>query len=275
MQRLNGYAFYQIGFYMKPLENIGEGIKLRDIYYPIWSAKTWLSWFLSGTVIPISFSKESGEKLVQVLERFAPGQNAVMPKEKAEQVFSAIDVFMITSGLREFQTVLQTELSKLDTYFISPKGIFSTSELIERADSIIPTEILNTISDSVRSDLKQAGRCLAFDLATAAGFHIMRALEGIIKDIYCPAFLGKKPTGNGWNSYIKCLEKTVADPKVLSILDQIRSLHRNPTIHPQVVLTINESLSLFGIAQSAIVAMMEDVKKQKPVNLIGVPAKAV
>ncbi len=273
MQRLNCFLFCQIGSYLKPLENIGQGTKLKDVYFTIWSAKMSLIWFLSGSIIPVNFSKEAGDKLAQFLESLTPGQNAVIPKEKSEYIITDMDTFLMTSGLRDFQTVLQTELGKLDTYFISPKGIYSTSDLIERADNIIPKEIMNVLSESIRSDLRQAGRCLAFDLATASGFHIMRALEGILKDNYCPVFLKKKPKGRGWNSYIQCLKDTSADARTLSILDQIRSLHRNPTMHPQEVLTINEALTLFGIAQSAIVSMIEDINTKKAVTLVSVPPK--
>ncbi|MBI2836370.1 MAG: hypothetical protein HYX85_01590 [Chloroflexi bacterium] len=53
-----------------------------------------------------------------------------------------------------------------------------------------------------------------------------------------------------------------ADQKVISILDQIRSLHRNPTIHPEEVLTINQAMTLFAIAQSAMVSMVEDASQK-------------
>jgi hypothetical protein len=222
----------------------------------------WLDWFLSDKVVPITFSKTTGDNLSRALAKLVPGQVAEIPPAKLEYVLSFQDAYPIINSLREFQIVLQTELGRMDTYFISQKGIYSTSDLIERADNVLPVEIIKVLSESIRSDIKQAGRCLAFDLATATGFHIMRALEGVLRDFYCPAFLNKKPKGRNWNSYIQCLKGTNADPKILAILDQIRSLHRNPTIHPQEVLTINEAMTLFGIAQSAIVAMVEDASKQ-------------
>jgi len=262
MQRLNGYWFYQLGTYLKPLETLEEGKKLIDVASTIYIAKLWLDWFLADKVVPIAFSKTTGRNLSRALAKLVPGETTELPTDRLEYELSWGDVYPITNSLREFQIVLQTELSKMDTYFISQKGIFSTSDLIERADNVLPAEIADVLLESVRSDLRQAGRCLAFDLATATGFHIMRALEGVLRDFYCPTFLGTKPKARNWNGYIQCLKGTGADPKILAILDQIRSLHRNPTIHPQEVLTINEAMTLFGIAQSAIVAMVEDASKQ-------------
>lgn len=260
MQRLNGYLFYQLASYLKPMETI-EGKQLKDVSWVIYGAKVWLDWFLSGKVVPITFSKDTESSLSEALAQLVPGQVSDISAERLEYTLSFHDVYPITNGLREFQIVLQTELGKMDTYFISQKGIYSTSDLIERADNVLPADISGVLSEPIRSDIKQAGRCLAFDLATATGFHIMRALEGVLRDFYCPAFLNKKPKGRNWNSYIQCLKDTNADPRVLAILDQIRSLHRNPTIHPQEVLTINQAMTLFGIAQSAIVSMVEDASK--------------
>lgn len=261
MQRLNGYLFYQLGYYLKPLETIEEGKKLVDVLSKIHFAKVWLDWFLSDKVVPITFSKETGYNLSRALAKLAPGQPGEIPTDNLEYELTWQDVYSITNSLKEFQIVWQTELGKMDTYYISQKGIYSTSDLIERADNVLPIEIADALPESIRFDFRQAGRCLAFDLATAAGFHIMRALEGILRDFYCPTFLETKPKARNWNGYIQCLKGTSAAPKILAILDQIRSLHRNPTIHPQEILTINESMTLFGIAQSVVVAMVEDVSK--------------
>jgi len=52
-----------------------------------------------------------------------------------------------------------------------------------------------------------------------------------------------------------------ADEKTVAVLDQIRSLHRNPLMHPEVFLTADEGLRLFDIAKSAISAMADQIKQ--------------
>ncbi len=47
--------------------------------------------------------------------------------------------------------------------------------------------------------------------------------------------------------------------KVLSCLQQIKDLHRNPLMHPEETLTLEEAISLFGICQSAISAMLKEI----------------
>ena len=70
-----------------------------------------------------------------------------------------------------------------------------------------------------------------------------------------------------WGVYIRNLRKCSADPKILSTLEQIKDLHRNPVIHPEVQIDIDEALSLVGIAESAISRMIADMKDRGPAIL--------
>jgi hypothetical protein len=68
-----------------------------------------------------------------------------------------------------------------------------------------------------------------------------------------------KPKMRNWGTYIKNLKACGVNPKVVSILEQIKDLYRNPIIHPETRLDIEEALSLLGIAESAISAMVMDI----------------
>ena len=64
------------------------------------------------------------------------------------------------------------------------------------------------------------------------------------------------------------------DPKVIAALDQFRDLYRNPIMHPDVNLTLDEAQILFALAQSAISAVILDIIKlvTKEPTLPGVEA---
>ena len=66
-----------------------------------------------------------------------------------------------------------------------------------------------------------------------------------------------------WGAYIKNLRKCGADEKIVTILEQIKDMHRNPVIHPERRLDNDEALSLVGIVESAISAMVRDMKMRK------------
>jgi hypothetical protein len=155
------------------------------------------------------------------------------------------------------------------TYFVSKKAIYDTNDLILRADELFSEPIRQRLSDQVKHDVRETGKCLAFDLATAAGFHITRALEGVVLDylqILCPKEIASlKDSQRNLGNYIKMASDHEGDLKVCNSLDQFRDLHRNPLIHPETVLSVDEALTLLGIAQSAIVAIVMDIQKRNPI----------
>lgn len=256
MQRINQFNCYQFGTFLHPLSELQEKRKLRDILFSLFAASTWLEYFLNDRVVPLVVSKAAGWKLYYAIKKILP-QNIDQPADK-ELEFS--DIYPIISAVKEFETVFSAELQTHDTYFVSPKGIYSTPDLIERAEKMFPEKILKMIPNQVIVDIRQAGKCLAFDCPTAVGFHLLRAVEAIIVEYYTEV-IGKAPKKKerNWWAYIKILRDNNADPKVLAVLDQIRDIHRNPIMHPETVLNIEEATTLLGISQSAIVAMITDI----------------
>lgn len=92
----------------------------------------------------------------------------------------------ITALAREFETVLTAELSTLGVYQVAPKGIFSTPALIDYAENAFGDDVKNVLNNTAAlaiDDTNQAGRCLALDLPTASGFHIMRGRGNRVEDV--------------------------------------------------------------------------------------------
>lgn len=112
-------------------------------------------------------------------------------------------------------------------------------------------------------DLREAGKCIAFDLGTAAGFHLLRVLETVIRAYWGVVMDGQPlPISRNLGSYIQKMEDAKkGDPKVLTALRQIKDRHRNELMHPEEKLTLDESIALLGIVQSAIVPMLSVLPK--------------
>jgi hypothetical protein len=54
-------------------------------------------------------------------------------------------------------------------------------------------------------------------------------------------------------------KEELGNEKVRAALRQIKDLHRNPLMHPEVQLTVAQAISLVGMAQSCIGAMLEEI----------------
>lgn len=168
----------------------------------------------------------------------------------------------ISQAAKKFETTLAAELRDLETYFVSPVGIFSTSALLTRADEMFG-EHRNLLPAVTVSQIREAGKCLAFSLGSAAAFHLFSALESVIREYYDKLAVGKpRPKKQGMGAYIGELSDLgTADTKLLAALRQVKDLHRNPAIHFENVLTIDEALTLVGMIHSAISTRLAIVAK--------------
>src|SRR5262249_45791089 len=120
-----------------------------------------------------------------------------------------------------------------------------------------------------KGEIRQAGKCIAFDLPTAAGFHLLRALENVIQSYYDSVTKGRaRPATGTMGTYIAEIEKNGGEPKLAAILTQKKDHHRNPLMHPQDVLEMNEAIILFGIVQSAMMSIGMEILKASPATAL-------
>jgi hypothetical protein len=176
---------------------------------------------------------------------------------------------VITTAGR-FETILYEELRVLPTYSASKKGAYSTSDLIDNAEVVFPDPMLKTLSQAIIGEVRQAGKCLAFDIPTASGFHMLRATEGVLHEYYLVICKPKKKDKlDSWGAYITALYKLTQDgsaiddetknhiKKVLALLQQVKDEDRNQIMHLEVVLNDDQAFALFEITKGAIMAMAE------------------
>lgn len=255
MQRLNTDYFYKLGWKVHPLEEISPETTRFNTYLKLILARISLVDFISQPIVPAPLSKQAAGDLVAAID-------VVMPvKEKLPENMDAaigISVASLEERLRQFEAVLAAELQQLETFVTAQKGIFDTKSLVENAENIFSNKVRTWLSEQAVTDIRQAGRCLAFELSTAAGFHLARAVEDSIRKYY-EEIAGEpydlKKQHPNWRDYIKALEEIGADAKVTNPLDQMRQQYRNPISHPDVNLETDDVMTLVGLVQSAIVAM--------------------
>jgi len=162
----------------------------------------------------------------------------------------------LIGGLNNFETLLKHEVKNLNTFMLENVGIFDTNKLIDHADEHLSAIALQVVDARVKEDFKAAGRCLAFDLFTACGFHAVRALEAAAR-VLCKKLIGKdaEQTGTPLGGIANDLRDFADDTKnngqnplakehplrlVISNLYQMNNIYRKPLAHPQMVLTTHD-----------------------------------
>lgn len=175
----------------------------------------------------------------------------------------------IASKIDAFRSVFEAECRDVDVYSVGQVSIYKTSALVSDGAGLLPKEIHPTVGADVLEEFNNAGRCLAFSLPTACGFHALRGLE-LVMDSYLRSF-GITKKMNSWNDYIVEAKKLVDAPakvrkpsaKVATMLDRMRELDRNPLMHPRNILDDTSANTLFQLAGITVVEMIKDMAQQE------------
>jgi hypothetical protein len=263
MERISLPFFYNLGARLNPLAE-AEGQKDRLAFsFLIFKVQSDLKSLLDRFP-SLVICRSHGLALLQAMDKWV---NELLQKTGKEMDFrEGMDVRAIISMAKTFETVLAAELEALATYHVTQKGIYSTPDLVERADNTLPESAREKIPEHVAEELRQSGRCLAFDNATASAFHMMRATELVIHEYYLAVSKPKsKKKLDSWGAYIaklrQCPDQDVQ--KVVAILQQIKDQDRNLIMHPEMVLSPDEAFTLFEVGQGAIIAMANKLKRPR------------
>jgi hypothetical protein len=270
VQRVSEFSFYELASKIHPLVDMEE-VKLSEVWFQWYQARTELSSILDSR--PLSVSVDAAGRLYTAITAFVPEkwEDAIAavkpnPLAGAEVPLAAWQTYPIRTAAKDFETVLAAECQVLDTYFVSKKGVYSTADLVDHAHHHIPEPTRAHLPEQCKGDFDQAGKCIAFDVATAAAFHLLRGTEAVLREYYDAVVPGAKKAPakmRNWGVYINLLGDHGAESKVISLLIHLKDAYRNPVLHPEENYTDERVQVLFGVCVSAIVMMVEEINKLK------------
>jgi hypothetical protein len=246
---------YRLAQSIEPVSNIKVGTKFQEVFVELFIAHSSLETFLTGSIYTpyLRSSGPSGHALLAELKKF--NENTDFSRE-----FQASDTGSLTYAFNTFRTALHAELETLMTYLVRQKGGYDTLSLLQYGEVLFPLELAQKVPDAI-FDLREAGKCLAFELNTAAGFHVFRATEAVLRKYYIHVTGSTAlPKIRNLGVYLHAMKMADAgNAKVRAAVSQMVNLHRNPLIHPEDVLTTTEAMAIFGLAHSAITAMLGEL----------------
>jgi hypothetical protein len=218
-----------------------------------------LEYLINGDAIPIPKTKEAARSLLKSIHTLLAGDD--VGKQRYDEYLNAYFIGPIKDDINTFQFALSEELKDASAFFIEVEGNLSTEKLIRGAHYGYPEHVNEVISQQAKDEIDESGRCVVFERPTAAGFHILRAVELIIKQYLAkiPGFIMPPLNRQNWGEYIRCLKDNGASKEVTDTLQGIKDNHRNPLMHPDDTLTQHEAVSLFSICQSMVEALIKDM----------------
>jgi hypothetical protein len=178
------------------------------------------------------------------------------------------------------EAVLAQELDAMPIWFVTKRRAYCVDDLIDKAEAIFDDDAVLLLSPRTILDIRQAGRSIAFEVPTGAGFHAVRATEAVARG-YHEIVVGIKPDeGTPLGPLINALRikrgalvaSAVIDKEdllhiVIEMLARINNVYRKPITHPDMVLDLPGSMNVFDSAKTAIELMLEDAKLKAPDGL--------
>ncbi len=289
MQQLMQYRFYDLGTKLYGLFDARAHSKISDLFGPMTDAQKALDALIKGDPIELKIAKPDAVKLLGQISalfdkyfidqtshqlRFPSGEEKIDPQE----------LTLISLALQKFESALSAEMSRVVTYAVAQRGIYSAVDMVENAHRAVSDDMQPFLPAAARRELDAAGRALGFDLGTAASMHMLRALE-ITTAAYYTLFNGPLPgrTERNFATYLRKLTalvedddaKTRPDPRLVQLLIQVKESYRNPLQSAESVVTTGTAATLFGLVTSVIMQVLEHIAAHKDRALdVSVPAKA-
>lgn len=259
MIQIDGFYLYSLGCSIHPLADIRKEQKLDDWAFPLFTAQYAIEEFLQRSVFQIRTSRVAAQKLLRVVADLVNQY----PRDDAITYVEAVN---ITNALSEFEHVLAAELGMFNLWLVLKKRGYDTTDLIQQGWVLFPEDLILKVPEA-KLDAAAATQCIAFNLPTAAGFHLHRMNESVLHRYYDAVTQGRpRPESRNVGEYLAEMRKLgVGDEKTLSALKDLKDLHRNPLIHPEDSLeNIDEAIALLGSIHAAVVSMLRAIPPAQP-----------
>lgn len=275
VQRIDGHYLYQVGAAVRPLTVFPLGTTRLQFNIALHAGEPWIRGVLTQTAFPLRTAVSKGWELVKVVME-AKQKLAASPDDMGA-VLDFVEGWQVSSVATDFQTLLSAELSLADMYAVSQKGAYNTTELAEGGLAIFPPQLSVKVPDAV-VDARQAARCIAFELNTAAAFHMHLVLERVMRAYYTMKTGGQPfPDSRNIGAFIDALKNHhVEDKKVTASLSDVKKFHRNPVLHADDrIESSEEALALLGSIYSVMAYMLKELPEPKPTLVQHAETKAV
>ncbi len=264
MQRVHLPTFFKFGAVMSELKVIDSTDKLTEpaLFQIMFKASAWLLFFLDATKdIALPTTREVAVNISELIGEYKERLDSASKGEGKDEQIGQLFIKRLNELLDEFPVLFERESRRISVFSVTPKGIYDTEKLIESAEKRFPKNLLKVMPQLTIDDMKEAGRCLAFDVPTACAFHVCRATEALMLAYY------ETLTGTAWAfprrdwyNYNNQLAANGAPAAITNRLGEIRE-DRNAYAHPEITVPLDEAPIVFELCSGVIHLMAKEMEK--------------
>lgn len=182
--------------------------------------------------------------------------------DSTEKEISKLTAEKLKKKLKKLDIVIDSEL-KLKKAFILTEKRYSLDKLMNNPYQLLAKNVFNHLAENAKKDFSSGCYQVALNQATGSAFHLMRALEEQVKQMYFHFKKTKRLAKPMWGPMLTQLEsknKPKPSRKLIDYLNSIRIHYRNPTQHPELFYTMDEAQDLLNQTISALNMIDSEIK---------------
>lgn len=226
---------------MRYLQDVTAGTRFAGEHY----IQDNIEWFLSNLEeLGLTVTSNASWRLREFL------QNKIAAKIENLDQSQASELRKIMSDIR---LTLDAEIDGIFAFITTSKRI-NTESLLGDMASLFAPNMFSMFPDIAKHDFYESGKCIAFELPTAAAFHILRATEANLRYYYKEMIKQGRIKSELWGPIVQDLMTRTKTKKYVTLnnhLDHIRLSFRNPTQHPEAIYDIHEVQDLLSVCIDA------------------------
>jgi hypothetical protein len=277
MERADLFRIYELGDSIHPLATVKDGVSHEDFFGLMIAARSTLNQLLgSDPQIKVELCRNAAIEIINQLDFVQRGNywddqaNQFKYPDNPQAPIPPWYLYGVRSAVQNFESVFRAEMQAASTYWVPKRGAHSTRDLVDTFDQAFLPEIRGDIGLTALGEYRSAGRCFAFGLWTAAGYHSCRAVEAVLRPYYRKFTEREDTEGKTWGTLIEDLEKVSVEPmpseKTIFYLKQLKDNERNPLMHIRVVLDEQDADLLLGAAKIVMVLMARELRALQEEN---------
>jgi hypothetical protein len=264
MNLVNVFSFYKLGRLLQDARSVKlSSADVKELLI-VAHAGACLTDFLRSDEAGLRRSRESAKKVLDELEKLET-------KLRHERTIEDHEILGLWGAVEDFGVILESESGHdLRIFSVTPKGIYDRTKLVDHAEAILGQDILDRLPQEIQTDMNLAGRCFAFELWTATGFHAMRAVEAITRRYHQVVVKNPAPDVVTLGGFITELEKELQKEEgtkvsdsplglIVATLRRVNKIYRIPVMHPNMTLTEDTAKRVFELAANVIPTICDDL----------------
>jgi len=250
MKKKDIWSYITVGSCLRFLQDARKGWPIHKEFSVLWNVDKFLIYLED---LDLAVTERASGKLRTFSE--------TLREMEEESVLTQALATELSGIITEVRPTFSAEARGIYSFIITDKR-FHVDRLLGGVEKLFAPDVFEILPDICKYDFMEAGKCIAFNRATAAAFHLMRGVESLLNNYY-KKYIRPAKKGLTWGQMTHALNNKNRGKKpnetTMNQLNHLRVAFRNPTQHPEKRYDIEESQDLLFLCIDIINRMNSEI----------------